>query len=158
MSAISGAGVWLHKGSHWQHSRAGSISGSSSLTTSSINGSVTGSVGVIPTGNAVRLKQIEQAVTKALQTSGPTANANAVVQRAIESAIRNPTVDSDGNASAGDDGSHQLFVQTLSAYGVTPEQFHSDLLDAIRNVQGGSAGPSGNVSSFPAGLVLDTSA
>src|SRR5579864_9088853 len=80
MSAISGAGIWSHKGSHWNHGRAGSVAGSSSVTTSWINGSVTGSIGAIAAGNAVQLKQIEQAVTKALQSSSSSGDANTVVQ------------------------------------------------------------------------------
>lgn len=158
MSAIRGAGVWSYQGSYSHQKRAGNISSATSVTTSSIDGSITGSLGALATAGGARLSRIEKAVIKALQKSGPTADANTVVQKAIASAIRNPADDSDVAGGIGDDGTHQLFLQTLSAYGVTPEQFHSDLLAAMQKVQAGSHGQTSTTSSFPAGLVLDTSA
>jgi len=140
---------------------------STSLTSATLSGSVTGSSqllssvsgkGSVPSG---LMKQIEQAVTSALQSSKPTDDPHQVVQNAINSVLKKngglaATQGADAASDPSDtDGTQRTFQQTLQAYGITPQQVGDQLATALH--QSAAAGQS-NLSSFPPGLVLDTSA
>jgi hypothetical protein len=137
-----------------------------SATANSISGNVIASPAMLSglspgkhrrPGGAV-IKQIQQAVTKALQSSGPTSDPNKVVQDAITSVLKQGGPKQQGaagsDADGDDDGTQQTFAQTLSAFGITPEQFRNDLAAALQNAR--PAGANGaNVTSFPPGLLVD---
>jgi hypothetical protein len=137
-----------------------------SATATSISGTVTASPATLAgvehsthrKHGGPLLKQIEQAVTRALQSSGPAADPNKVVQDAITSVLKQGGSKARGagalDADGDDDGTQQTFVQTLTAFGITPEQFRKDLAAAIQNAHTSAAGVP-NVSSFPPGLLLD---
>lgn len=98
------------------------------------------------------LKQIESAVTGALQSAPSSADPNQVVQKAIENVLKNPNADSDGDDDGTDPVTAQkTFAQTLKSFGVTPDQFQKDLAGAVQSVQNASS-----TSSFPPGTFLDT--
>jgi hypothetical protein len=167
MSSIAGVGRSVHH-PHFPKTAKSPSTDSTSLTASTLSGTVTGSLpalgaasaqGKIPSGV---LKQIEQAVTKALQSSKPTDDPHKVIQEAITGVLKkNAGSPSSQDASASDttdaDGTHRTFDQTLQAYGVTPQQFRAQVLVAM-HATGSSptAGTASNISSFPPGLVLDT--
>ena len=136
-----------------------------SLTSSTLSGSITAStqaLGGLQPGAALPdgvMKQIEQAVTTALQKSKPTEDPNTVVHDAIMSVLKkNRRSLSPGAGTAPDpkdpDGTQRLFNQTLQAYGISPQQFNAQLASAVHQL---GNGPS-NLSSFPPGLVVDTAA
>jgi hypothetical protein len=170
MSSIAGVGRSVHH-PHFPKTAKLPSTDSTSLTASTLSGTVTGSLPAlgaastqakIPSG---LLKQIEQAVTNALQTSKPTDDPHKVIRDAITNVLKKNagSPSSQDDASASDttdaDGTHRTFDQTLQAYGVTPQQFRAQVLAAI-HAAGASptAGTASNISSFPPGLVLDTAA
>jgi hypothetical protein len=167
MSAISGI---AQRTAHRMHFKAAALkppaADSTNVTSGSLSGSVTGSSqllssisgkSTVPPG---LMKQIEQAVTSALQSSKPTDDPHQVVQNAIASVLKKNggTAVTQGAGAAGDasdaDGSQRTFQQTLQAYGITPQQFGAQLASALHPTSAGQS----NLSSYPPGLVLDTSA
>jgi hypothetical protein len=105
------------------------------------------------------MKQVEQAVTSALQSSKPTDDPKKVIQNAIQAVLKKnksaAQQDSDTDVDATDsDGTQRTFNQTLQAYGISPQQFQAQLLTAVHQV----GGMHSNFSSFPPGIVLDTAA
>ena len=144
---------------------SGSPRPTTSLTSSTLSGSVTASNQALSAlqGNAGIpdgvLKQIEQAVTSALQSSKPTDDPLKVVRDTIVSVLKKnkgkTRKDGDVNVDGTDaDGTHRTFNQTLQAYGISPQQFRAQVAAAVHQVGGGHS----NVSSFPAGVMLDTAA
>ena len=134
-----------------------------SVSSSMLSGSVTASPQALaavsdnPGLSSGVMKQIEQAVTSALQASKPTDDPRKVIQNAIASVLKNKNAKTDGDHDADpsdSDGTHRTFNQTLQAYGISPQQFRAQLLAAVQKMGGGQI----NVSSFPAGMVLDTAA
>ncbi len=136
-----------------------------SLTSSTLSGSITASpqaltaLQVNPGLPDNVMKQVEQAVTSALQKSKPTDDPTTVIHDAIEAVLKknrgslsqsSPTNPDDKDA----DGTQRLFNQTLQAYGISPQQFRAQLASAVHQLTGNHP----SVSSFPPGVVLDTSA
>ncbi|HEX4056300.1 MAG TPA: hypothetical protein VHX86_18725 [Tepidisphaeraceae bacterium] len=119
--------------------------------------------------------QIQQTVTSALQSaqSNGTSDPNGVVEDAITSLLKNMGVgsnsaaegtnstgdsDSDTDASGGVDSAtsaQQSFQSLLQSAGISPRQFQSDFLSAVREAQGGSINPGTAFNSFPPGTNLD---
>jgi len=75
--------------------------------------------------------------------------------------------DGDGVAHAGGGGgaggdvsaARQAFTQTLSAFGISASQFHSDFLAAVQDAQGGGSADSSSLfKNFPPGSNIDTTA
>jgi len=160
MSAISSLGR-----PHPHRIPPGANRTTTSLTSSTLSGSITASSQALSSlqGNAARspgvMKQIEQAVTSALQSSKPTDDPKKVIQNAILSVLKKnkgaTQQDPDSDADATDsDGTHRTFNQTLQAYHISPQQFQAQLLAAVHQV----GGVHSNISSFPPGIVLDTAA
>src|SRR6266404_3835425 len=102
------------------------------------SGSVTGSAGALsgaarlPVLNAGTINEIEKAVTAALQSAKPTDDPRKVVRDAIAAALKKTAgTPADGEGDEGQiaadaDGTHRTFVQTLAAYGISPQQFRAD--------------------------------
>ena len=166
MSAISGLGRSIHGASAFRSLRpaaGASPATATSITSPTLAGSVTGNAGAIAPAsgdlrlNPAKLKQIERAVTGALQAARPTDDPRQVVRVAIASALKSPAAapTSDTHPDADADGSHRTFVQTLTAYGISPQQFRAELVSAVQQASGN---PQPAVSSFPPGIVLDTAA
>lgn len=135
-------------------------------------------------GGGAMFKQIQSAVTSALQTAqanGTDQDPNKVIEDAISSVLKNagngtsatgsstttgstqsatdPDGDGDGGASGAAEGSEsaqQSFFQGLQALGVDPQQFHQDFLAAVQNAQNGNVDPSTAFQSFPPGSGVDT--
>ena len=129
--------------------------------------------------------QIENAVTSALQAaqSGGASDPNQVIEDAISKVFRqtsaggasavssaktsgSPAVGLDGIGDADDSGAtdagnpsnpaHQAFLSTLRSFGVTPQQFQSDFLSAIKDAQQtGHVDVSSALRSLPPGSALD---
>lgn len=112
------------------------------------------------------LKQIQNAVTNALQTaqaSGSNSDPNTIVEDAIAQVLgnNNAAVSStpggaDASASTSPAINTQNFFQTLQSFGVTPQQFQQDLLSAVKDAQSGTINNSTAFQSFPIGSTLDT--
>ncbi|MGA2231514.1 MAG: hypothetical protein ABSH22_11490 [Tepidisphaeraceae bacterium] len=136
-------------------------------------------------GGGPLFQQLATVVTSALQTaksSGSGADPNQVIQSAIAQVIKNqpnpppgnpgqappPDNDPDGDGDtdtpgvADSDGSsaQAAFTQLLQSNGVNAQQFQADFLAAVQSAQSGDAGdatdPSGALSSFPPGSLVDT--
>lgn len=134
-------------------------------------------------GSGAMFKQIQSAVTSALQTAqanGTDQDPNKVIEDAISSVLKNagngtsatgssttgstqsaadPDGDGDGAANGAAEGSEsaqQSFMQSLQALGVDPQQFHQDFLAAVQNAQNGNVDPSTAFQSFPPGSGVDT--
>jgi hypothetical protein len=169
MSTISAISNWNQNLSQLAAEFTGQPASTTSTTANSLSGTVTASPSTLAGAlgqtqgkhhkHGKLFKQIEQSVTSALQSASPTADPNKVVQDAIakvlsdSSASSQATVTSDADADS--DGTQQTFVQTLQAFGITPDQFKNDLTAAMQSARGGNAGGA-TVSSFPPGLFLDT--
>lgn len=134
-------------------------------------------------GGGAMFKQIQSAVTSALQTAqanGTDQDPNQVIEDAISSVLKNAgngtsatssTIagatqsatdpdgdgDTDGSGAAeGAESARQSFFQGLQALGVDPQQFHQDFLAAVQNAQNGNVDPSTAFQSFPPGSGVDT--
>lgn len=121
--------------------------------------------------------QIQQTVTSALQSaqSNGTSDPNEVVEDAFTSLLKNMGFGTNSaaagttNSSAGTDSdaadasgrvdsgnsAQQTFQSLLQSVGVSPQQFQSDFLTAVKEAQGGSVNPSTAFSGFPTGTTLD---
>jgi hypothetical protein len=157
MSSISAAGHHHHQGIQSSLSK---IAAATSSTASSASGTLTALADALTPGSSSQtsqagqglLKQIETAVTGALQKAPSNADPNQVVQSAIENVLKNPSADSDGDDDSTDPVTAQkTFAQTLKSFGITPDQFQKDLAGAVQSVQSASG-----TSSFPPGTFLDT--
>jgi hypothetical protein len=157
MSSISAAGHHHH---HGIQNSPPPIAAAISSSASSASGTLTALADALAPGSASKtsqagqglLKQIESAVTGALQSAPSNADPNQVVQKAIENALKNPNADSDNDDDSTDPVTAQkTFAQTLKSFGITPEQFQKDLSGAVQSVQSASG-----TSSFPPGTFLDT--
>lgn len=125
-------------------------------------------------------EKLANAVTSALQSVGSGAAASDVNQTITEALTKifkngslsptgenDPTAtdptqqgsDADGtpDTSGTNGGLPAAFVQTLKSFGVTPQQFQTDLAAAMKTAeQSGTLDPSAAFKSFPAGSVVDT--
>jgi hypothetical protein len=138
-------------------------------------------------GHGGLFKKVQAAVSSALEAakSDPNADPNKVVEDAIAKVFKDnggaPGAAAPGaDASAGVNGSNgdgdhvgadgpsgdgdiaaarQAFTQTLSAFGISASQFHSDFLAAVQDAQGGGTpDSSGLFKNFPPGSNIDTTA
>jgi len=137
-------------------------------------------------GGSGILKQIQDAVTNALQTaqsgSGSTSDPNKIVESAIAQVLKaNPSAttagstantattglasatdpDGDGDPTGGTEatgGSSSLdsFFQALQTAGIDPRQFRQDFINAIKDAQGGQVNPATAFQSIPIGSTIDT--
>ena len=127
-------------------------------------------------GGSGAMKQIQDAVTNALQTaqsSGSSSDPNQIIEDAIAKVLQNNNgattgttlggtsdADGDGDGSTGANGaggtSAQSFQQILKSFGVSPQQFHQDFLSAVKDAQGGQMNPLTAMQSFPVGSTVDT--
>jgi hypothetical protein len=128
-------------------------------------------------GGSGILKQIQDAVTNALQTaqtgSGSTSNPNQIVESAIAQVLKanssattstgttNPATtgqatatDPDGDATGGG-SSLASFFQALQTAGIDPKQFQQDFVNAIKDAQGGTVNPATAFKSIPLGSTID---
>jgi hypothetical protein len=117
--------------------------------------------------------QIRQAVTTALQKaqlSHSSQNPNQIVQSTIASLLKNlgfgssttaasnlaaAEINGQGPEANGSPSSAEGFQKILASSGISPQQFQSDLMSAIQNVQGGATNPFSSFSSIPVGSMLD---
>lgn len=124
-------------------------------------------------GGGGAMKQIQDAVTNALQTaqsSGSSTDPNQIIEDAIAKVLQNNNSatssngaqgaadpDGDGDAPGGATGSNnaQSFQQLLQSVGVSPQQFHQDFLAAVKDAQGGQMNPLTALQSFPVGSTVD---
>ncbi len=127
-------------------------------------------------GGSNFFSQIQQTVTSALQSaqSSGTSDPNEVVEDAITSLLKNMGIgsnsaaagttnslvdaDSDADASgavSSGNSAQQSFQSLLQSVGISPQQFQSDFLTAVREAQGGSVNPGTAFNSFPPGTTLD---
>jgi hypothetical protein len=125
------------------------------------------------------LKQIQDAVTSALQTAQSTGSAtdpNKIVEDAIAQILKNGTsssstsgtqlTDSDpdgaanpaatGSTGTSQNSNTQAFFSTLQSLGISPNQFQQDFLAAIKDAQGGQVNPATAFQSVPLGTAVDT--
>ncbi len=120
-------------------------------------------------------QQIEQAVNDALNAARqePTADPNQIIQDSIQQAFQTSgdgstagtnstsaggsTSDSSeaGQTDPNTSAATQSFLRTLRTYGVDPQQFHSDLVAAVKDAQQGNVDPSTVLRNFPVGSNLD---
>ena len=131
-------------------------------------------------GHGGMFKQIESAVTSALQSAQANGNSdpNKVIEDAIAKVFQNagangpssggaqqtsgsdPDGDGDtdaaGKADSDGNSSRQAFLQTLQSLGVDPQQFHADFLAAVQDAQNGQVNPATAMQSFPPGSNVDT--
>jgi hypothetical protein len=118
------------------------------------------------------MKQIQDAVTNALQTaqsSGSSSDPNKIIEDAIAKVLQNNNAastgamqgstgdaDGDGGGSTGASATQgQSFQQLLQSFGVSPQQFHQDFLSAVKDAQGGQMNPLTALQSFPVGSMVD---
>ncbi len=120
------------------------------------------------------LRQLEAAVNSALGAAqqDPTADPNQIIAGAIEQTFQpaatgttsgaNSSGTASANSSAATDptdpdtsAATQSYLQALRTYGVDPQQFHSDLLSAVKDAQHGNVDPSTVFRHFPLGSSLD---
>lgn len=137
-------------------------------------------------GHGGLFKKVQDAVSSALDAakSDPNADPNKVVEDAIAKVFKDnggvpdggaPGAGSQGAKGPDGDGDHdggqtaggggeasaarQAFSQTLSAFGISASQFHSDFLAAVQDAQsGGSPDSSSLFKDFPPGSNIDTTA
>jgi len=136
-------------------------------------------------GHGGLFKKVEAAVSSALDAakSDPNADPNKVVEDAIAKVFKDNggaggavpaggtqgangpdgDGDHDGGQAAGGTGdasaARQAFSQTLSAFGISASQFHSDFLAAVQDAQGGGSPDSSSLfKDFPPGSNIDTTA
>ncbi|MDB5303245.1 MAG: hypothetical protein JWM97_794 [Phycisphaerales bacterium] len=134
-------------------------------------------------GGGAQFKQIQDAVTSALQqaqSSGTTADPNKIIESAIAKVLKNAGSATSSTGAAGQaasaasdgDGDHSRstggttnaasssgrnpFLKALQSLGVSPQQFHSDFLAAIQDAKAGNPNPATAFQSFPPGTTLDT--
>ena len=131
-------------------------------------------------GGSGILKQIQDAVTNALQTaqtgSGSTADPNKIVESAIAQVLKAHSSattatgttnaatttaadpDGDGGSTEATSGSSSLasFFQALQTAGIDPKQFQQDFVNAIKDAQGGTVNPATAFQSIPIGSTIDT--
>jgi len=127
-------------------------------------------------------KQIQDAVTNALQTAqssgGSSSDPNQIVESAIAQVLKSnsaattatgstnaattaQTSSTDSNADAateatGGTSSLASFFQALQTAGVNPQQFQQDFLNAVKDAQGGQVNASTAFQSIPIGSTIDT--
>jgi hypothetical protein len=190
ISSISGAGQGLYQFlqgisgvSAAQGASPASAAASTASTSSTSAGTETqGSHRHHKHGAGDLFKQIQDAVSSALQStqSSGSSDPNKTIEDAIAKVLANNTAgaqpangnttagasDSDGDGSAGSTSqtgvaanpARQAFDQALQSHGVSPQQFHQDLLAAIKDAQGGQFDPSAAFKSFPPGSLVDLAA
>jgi hypothetical protein len=119
-------------------------------------------------GGGSKIKQIQDAVTTALQAaqaSGNTEDPNTIIKSAIEQVLdaannATPTTSTGTSTTETTSGTastpQSQFEQTLQSYGVNPQQFQSDFLAAVKDAQGGQVNTANVFGSFPTGSQVDT--
>jgi hypothetical protein len=184
ISSIGGSSLTQFLQGLSSSSQTSGVSATTPATTSSSTSATQGATaGVQGTGRRHRghgFKQIQDAVTSALQTaqqSGSTTDPNQIVEDAISKVLQNSTsgtgTSATGTASAADpdgDGDPQSstsgatsgtsgtqsFLQTLQSFGIDPQQFHQDFLSAVKDAQNGNSNAATAFQSFPVGSTVDT--
>jgi hypothetical protein len=115
------------------------------------------------------------AVTSALQSAGGSSTSaastdpNQTITEALTKIFKNgsvqstpdsqtdPTSETDSTDGTDDASSPDNFLQTLKSFGVTAQQFQSDLTTALKSAQqSGSADLNAAFKSFPTGSIVDT--
>jgi hypothetical protein len=119
-------------------------------------------------GGGKLFQQIQQSVLSALQAQSQTpgnVSANQTVQSAIGQILQSRFSSTPGSSPSStntpedpgdsdvDSGSVQQFFQQLQTYGVTPEQFRQDFMNAMQS--SGTAGPGGQTAAIPTGLLVN---
>ncbi|HWE94464.1 MAG TPA: hypothetical protein VG269_10905 [Tepidisphaeraceae bacterium] len=187
VSSVSGAGQGLYQfiqslsaaGSS-QAAAATSPTDPTSASAASSSGQAVQGSGHHHHGGGGKFKQIEDAVTSALQaaqSSGTSQDPNQIIESAISKVLQNtgsaapatgsatqaPGTDPDGDGSSATGSTSAAtppggnsFLQALQTLGVSPQQFHSDFLAAIKDAQGGNPNPATAFQSFPPGTTIDT--
>lgn len=182
MSMISGlsgsaSGLYSFIQSLSPGNQTSATTAAASNSSQSVSGQITGAGGGHHHhhGGGGAMKQLQDAVTNALQTaqsSGSSADPNKIIEDAIAKLLQNDNgattgttqgaaadPDGDGDGSAGATGapgtSAQSFQQLLQSFGVSPQQFHQDLLSAVKDAQGGQINPLTALQSFPVGSMVD---
>ena len=154
MSAISGASSSL--ATFLQSLQQTSSTNNTSGASGTGSASASSSTGKPSAAKRALFKQIQQAVTAALQSTGPGTDKNAAVKDAISKVLQDygspSSVDSDddndgdpgstASTTAASKNSIESFFKTLSANGITAQQFNADLTSAVSS--NGSAGASGS--------------
>jgi hypothetical protein len=162
----------------------GAISGASAAANASSGAQTTSnaSSGAVATGGHHKhggaFGKLVDAITNALQSasssstgSTTSSDPNQTIIQALTQIFQNGSLGStgqtsgttetdstdDAEASGNTSGLPDAFVQTLKAFGVTPEQFEGDLTTALKAAQSsGSFDPSILFKSFPPGSAVDT--
>ena len=125
-------------------------------------------------GGGKMAKQVQDAVTSALESSrqsGDTTNPNQVIEDAIAKLLTGSgataaasgsatasTADADNDddqASGAAASNASSFEQTLQSFGVSPQQFRSDFLAAVKDAQGGQTNSGSALSGFAKGVMVD---
>ncbi|HZZ72220.1 MAG TPA: hypothetical protein VFE24_08195 [Pirellulales bacterium] len=125
-------------------------------------------------------KKIQDAVTSALDAAqnDPSADPNSIIEQAIAGVFSGSSDPSQASASgaagsatggaasgsnvasvaapgASSGDSSDPFAQLLQSLGVSPQQFHTDFLNAIQDAQSGQVNASTALQSIPSGSVID---
>jgi len=119
-------------------------------------------------GGGKLFQKIQQSVLTALQAQSQTpgnVSANQTVQSAIGQILQarfnsvsggnassSPTTEEPGDTDV-DSGSVQQFFQQMQSYGITPEQFRQDFLNAMQ--QSGQNASNGQATAIPTGLLVN---
>ena len=90
---------------------------------------------------------VEDTVAKLLENNGSAAGG-------ASTGVTTDTVQTAGNQVA----SQPAFLNLLKAHGVTPQQFQTDLLAAVKDAQNGKVNPATALQSLPPGSALNLTA
>ena len=181
MSSISGLGSSAQGLYSFIQSLSGSNQTSATSATPSTGSTPSAALGQVAGagghhhhhGGGGAFKQIQDAVTTALQSSqkggDSSADPNKIIEDAIAKILQNNTSasggapqgagnangDADGSAGSASAVNGQSFQQLLQSFGVSPQQFRQDFLSAVKDAQGGQMNPATALQSFPVGSTLD---
>jgi hypothetical protein len=171
--SASGLYSFIQSLSHSNKTSAASAASSTGPSQSAASGQITGAGGGHHHhhGGGGAFKQIQDAVTSALQgaqsSGASSADPNQIIEDAIAKVLQNnnsATGAAQGTSNTTGDGpvgsanavNGQSFQQLLQSFGVSPQQFRQDFLSAIKDAQGGQMSPATALQSFPVGSTLDT--
>jgi hypothetical protein len=149
-SSTSNASSGTLTGHHHHHGGGGGLGKLADAITSALQGAANGSAGSTTTDAN---QTITQALTKIFQNSSLTFG-NDTDSDTDSSQASTDATGTDSSASS--NGLPAAFVQTLQSFGVTPQQFQTDLKTAMQNAtQNGTFDPSSVLKNFPMGSILD---
>jgi hypothetical protein len=160
-------------------------SGAASATSNASSGSTTGATahhhhhgggfGKLADAIESALQSASNASSGSSTTSDPNQTITDALTKIFQNGSLNSTNDADGdtasaqtpanetNTANGTNGSTPTgtlpddFVQTLKSFGVTPQQFQTDLASALQTAQqSGNFDPSSVLKNFPPGSIVDT--